>query len=184
MKTEEIKIFKNVTEILDYYSFVSNEKKDEVGHKSFWVPLEGQLKWMSNGLGTITYFEVVNNDLKDRGDERFNSKFLYKMHSEYIKNLEITQGENQSIYLKADGFDDCLIGVGFTFGKFGTLVYDQAKVIEKLKSDGMTEEEAFEYYEYNILGACLGDNMPIFVEKCTIEQVQDLIDMEDQNNDS
>jgi hypothetical protein len=33
-----------------------------------------------------------------------------------------------------------------------------------MKRDGMTEEEAYEFYEFNIACAWVGDKTPIFVE--------------------
>jgi hypothetical protein len=93
--------------------------------------------------------------------------------------------EHKTSYLKADGFDDCFMGVGFSFGRHGVLVYDETKVIENLVKQGMTEEEAYEYYEYNILGACLGDNMPIFMRQCSMNEIEELLNPEElQNNDS
>lgn len=190
MNIEQIKVFKGTQELIEHYSFVSSEKKDEIGHKHFWVPLEHQLKWLNNGLGQITYFEVIENtDSKNQNKgELASGKFMYKMHSDYVKNLELGANlKNESAYLKADGFDDCLIGIGLSFGKHGTLVYDQAKVIQKLEEQGMTNEEAFEYYEYNILGACLGDNMPVFVEHLSMKEVEELLSLEkgiDYSNDS
>jgi hypothetical protein len=65
--------------------------------------------------------------------------------------------------LKADGFDDCLIGICNTF-KGAVFLYDETKVIEKLmRRDGMTDEEAWEFYEFNILGAYVGDYTPIYL---------------------
>jgi len=41
----------------------------------------------------------------------------------------------------------------------------------------MTKEEAFEYYEYNIVGASVAENMPIFVDNISyndfIEQYEE-----------
>jgi hypothetical protein len=190
MKIEQIKVFAGTKELIEHYSFISNKKKDEIGCNYFWVPLEHQLKWLNNGLGTITYFEVIENkDSKNKNEGELKSTpFMYRMHSEFVKNLEMGDVlEEKTTYLKADGFDDCLIGIGLSFGRNGTLVYDQAKVIEKLEQQGMTNEEAFEYYEYNILGACLGDNMPIFVEQLSMKEVEDLLSLEkgiDYSNDS
>ena len=67
--------------------------------------------------------------------------------------------------LLADGFEDALIGVGQQFNK--TLaVYDRQKCIEILiDRDGMSEEEAVEYFEFNVTNAWVGENTPIFFEK-------------------
>ena len=66
--------------------------------------------------------------------------------------------------LLADGFEDALIGVGQQFNK--TLaVYDRQKCIEILmERDGMTDEQAVEYFDYNVTGAWVGENTPIFFE--------------------
>lgn len=66
--------------------------------------------------------------------------------------------------LKADGFDEAIIGQGNQFTKSPVLVYDAEKVIDILcKRDGMTDEEALDYFYYNIEGSWMGENTPIFV---------------------
>jgi hypothetical protein len=176
MKTEQIKIFTSTKDLLEHYSHITTEKKDEVGHKHFMIPIEHQLKWFNGGLGSITYFETIKNDkISVKGEH------LYQMHMEYVKNLKMGEIKDNELtepaYIKADGFDDCLIGLGFRFGDRGTLIYDQKKVIKKLMQDSkMTEEEAFEYYEFNIIGAYVGENMPIFVSNFTMDEIQEMIE--------
>ena len=186
MKTEQIKVFTSTKELLEHYSHITTEKKDEVGHKHFMIPIEHQLKWFNDGLGSITYFETIKNDKISE----VKGKHLYQMHMEYVKNLKMGEIKDNELtepaYIKADGFDDCLIGLGFKFGNRGTLIYDQAKVIQKLIDDSegkMTEDEAFEYYEFNILGAYVGENMPIFVESCTMDEIQEMIDQDCPENE-
>lgn len=66
--------------------------------------------------------------------------------------------------LLADGFEDALIGVGQQFNK-ALAVYDRQKCIEILmERDGMSDEEAVEYFEYNVTGAWVGEYTPIFLE--------------------
>ena len=66
-----------------------------------------------------------------------------------------------------DGFDDCIIGVLERFGMDSIVLYDKQKVIEKLMAPlagfPATEEEALEYYEYNMLGSWIGERTPGFV---------------------
>lgn len=70
-------------------------------------------------------------------------------------------GEDSLVF--ADGYDAALIGVGCHDG-VSIAVYDQNGVIDVLRQrDGMTLEDAVEFFEYNIQGARFGDNMPIFV---------------------
>ena len=65
--------------------------------------------------------------------------------------------------LLADGFEECLIGVGSRCGQPDIAVYDQDKCIEVLIAQGMTDEETVEYFEFNVLGAWVGEETPIFV---------------------
>tara|TARA_R110001592_G_scaffold82565_2_gene244456 strand:+ start:111 stop:368 length:258 start_codon:yes stop_codon:yes gene_type:complete len=66
--------------------------------------------------------------------------------------------------LLADGFDDAFIGIGQQFSKF-MAVYDKLKCIEILSDQGMSEEEAEEYMDYNVTGAYMGENTPVFIER-------------------
>ena len=66
----------------------------------------------------------------------------------------------------ADGFDDCIIGVGYRGGGAGAvIVYDRDQIICKLvENDGMTADEAEDHFDYNIAGAYLGEKTPIFAQ--------------------
>lgn len=69
-------------------------------------------------------------------------------------------------FLTVDGFEDCLIGVAERFGGLLTLAYDKDKILKKMMDrDGMTWEDAEEYFDYNIVGAWVGDKTPIFISK-------------------
>ena len=70
--------------------------------------------------------------------------------------------------LFADGFEDCLIGLADGFGGNECLAYDKSKMIAKLESEGMTNEEAHEYFDFNIGGAYVGSRTPIYIT--TIDQ--------------
>jgi hypothetical protein len=65
--------------------------------------------------------------------------------------------------LFADGFDDAIIGITNGFNGPYTVVYDINKIISRLIEDGMTHEEAEEYFDYNIIGAYVGERTPIYV---------------------
>jgi hypothetical protein len=65
--------------------------------------------------------------------------------------------------LKMDGFDDCIIGVSERFGQPNHIVYDFDKVLKKLMSQGMTQHEAKEWYEFNMVGAYVGETTPSFL---------------------
>ena len=67
--------------------------------------------------------------------------------------------------LKADGFDEAILGVVQRIG-IEAICYDLNKVIEILMTrDGMDEEEAWEYYQFNIAGAWVGESTPLFLQR-------------------
>jgi hypothetical protein len=61
-----------------------------------------------------------------------------------------------------DNFDDCIIGISEQFGEGNRIVYSKDIIIKKLCEE-MSEEEALEYYDYNILGGYFGEQNPIFL---------------------
>lgn len=64
--------------------------------------------------------------------------------------------------LFADGFDDAILGVAERIGTEPVVAYSTPKIIEILSRD-MTEDEAVEYFEFNILGAYVGERTPVFI---------------------
>ena len=66
--------------------------------------------------------------------------------------------------LKADGFDDCIIGYDYGIGDI-RLIYSVKKILNSLvKKDYMTDEEAIEYFEFNMRGAYVGEKTPIWCQ--------------------
>jgi hypothetical protein len=71
--------------------------------------------------------------------------------------------EHDEELLLMDGFDDCIIGICESFGGESVVAYDYDRVIASLESQGMSEEEAVEYHEFNQLGAYVGERTPVFI---------------------
>ena len=67
--------------------------------------------------------------------------------------------------LLIDGFADCFMGICTRMGQEDIALYDKAKMLDKLVSQDMTYEEAQEFFEFNIIGAWVGDRTPAFFEK-------------------
>ena len=80
--------------------------------------------------------------------------------------------------LLADGFDEAIIGQTYdVVVQEDRLVYSLVKCIEILvQKDGMSEEEAFEYLEFNTLCAYVGQDQPIFVDAEYFGSIEDLYD--------
>lgn len=74
--------------------------------------------------------------------------------------------------LLVDGFDEAIIGMAERINLGPVVAYDTNKII-KILADDMDDELdeeskivlAYEYFEFNILGAWVGDNTPIFINK-------------------
>jgi hypothetical protein len=78
------------------------------------------------------------------------------------------QDEIKELYpdaLVMDGFDDCIEGMCFQYGKPPVIAYNKQKVLQKLMDGGIeTLEGAEEYFEFNQLGAYVGEHTPVFIE--------------------
>lgn len=76
--------------------------------------------------------------------------------------LELYNQDDQM--LRMDGYDDCIVGVCCRFGQVPILAYDYRRVINKLMEEqGMSREEADEWFNYNQIGAWVGDGTPCFI---------------------
>jgi len=66
------------------------------------------------------------------------------------------------VMLKADGFDSAAIGTAYVRNN-DVLVYSVEKCLDVLMQQGMTMDEAVDYFEFNVGGAYVGESTPIFV---------------------
>jgi len=67
--------------------------------------------------------------------------------------------------------ENALVGMCVQFGRPPVALYDYDVVIENLKTDGMSYEEAVEFFEFNIGGAWLGEYTPAFIMRYEDEDV-------------
>jgi hypothetical protein len=89
--------------------------------------------------------------------------------------------------LKIDGFDKALIGVATVWQRKGkgteridTLVYDGELIVSILvEHSKMSFDEALEYISFNIEDAYVGNNTPIIVWPCSMEQVDENSESDD-----
>ena len=72
--------------------------------------------------------------------------------------------------LTADGLQEAFLGMGRRCGQPDIAVYSTAKCREILqKRDGMTYSEAVEYFEFNIAGAWVGKETPLWLEQMSYQ---------------
>jgi len=63
--------------------------------------------------------------------------------------------------LKADGFDDSVIGTCYNTGR---IVYSIERMLVILMDrDEMSMEDAMDYFSYNVAGAYVGEMTPMYV---------------------
>jgi hypothetical protein len=85
------------------------------------------------------------------------------------ESLEEVLAENEALLLepRAD-YDSCIIGIGYRFSTGPLAVYSIPLILKVMEGWGMTEEEAQEFFEYNTLGAWMGEGTPLFMHPFTI----------------
>ena len=77
--------------------------------------------------------------------------------------------------LIADGLNDAFIGIIMRFNVLEPVAcYDYDRVIQVLMEDGTTEEEAIEYFEYNVIGAWVGERTPCYLRRMSLDEAIEL----------
>lgn len=66
--------------------------------------------------------------------------------------------------LRADGLEDAYLGYVVNTHHKSVAVYDAHKCVEILMRDGMSDEEAWEYLDFNTFCAYVGENGPLFIK--------------------
>lgn len=84
-----------------------------------------------------------------------------KDKAQFNDTMQRMVGEIDDLLL-AEGFDEALVGVA-SRGGVAVAVYDRAKCVEILARE-MTEEEAEEYFDFNVAGAYVGIKTPVYVD--------------------
>lgn len=79
------------------------------------------------------------------------------------KREYLSEFEDDVMVLEPSQFDEAIIGTVQRVDRSPVVCYSVDKIVEILMEDGMSQEEAYEYYEYNILGAYIGEGTPMFL---------------------
>ena len=79
-------------------------------------------------------------------------------------HIEEVLANNEACLLEPrDEYDACIIGLGYRCSTGPLAVYSIPLVLGVMRGWGMDEEEAEEFYQFNTIGAWMGDGTPIFV---------------------
>ena len=79
-----------------------------------------------------------------------------------IEDYDIHEFAEGAVIL--DGLDDAIIGIVEEFGNGPRILYSKPKILNILcERDLMTQSEAEEFYDYNILGLYAGEQNAVFL---------------------
>ena len=99
----------------------------------------------------------VCNDNKKKNMDVLDK--IKKIRFERVEILKETIAEYNPEALLADGHDHAIMG----YTNDGRVVYSADQIIGGLINQGMTEEEAIEFFDFNIAGAFVGEYTPIYM---------------------
>jgi len=75
----------------------------------------------------------------------------------------------------AEGLNEAFIGLMMRFNVHEPIAcYDYDRVIQGLIAQGATEEEAIEYFDYNILGSWVGDRTPYYLRRMSLDEAAEI----------
>ena len=70
-------------------------------------------------------------------------------------------GDDEMLF--ADGFDAAIVGYAQRCGEPIVVVYDAEKAVQCLVDQGMTHDEAVEFFHFNTVDAWVGPRTPVFL---------------------
>lgn len=127
--------------------------------------------------------EQIQNMLKKEATEfglwlsanrkKTKNQYIDELYKEF-KSQYVSGYENPP--LKADGFDEAVKGLTYSYGsETPRIVYDKQAMVQILiEHDGMSEEEAYEYLEFNTWNCFVDDSQPIYYDAMSMDEIDEL----------
>lgn len=99
--------------------------------------------------------------------ERLNNGQPARNSGQDSKRLNIREEladlwDQDLLFMSEPEYDDAIIGVMERAGGSPVIAYDTQKILDILERS-MPMEDAQEFFEYNILGAYMGDRTPVYI---------------------
>ena len=79
------------------------------------------------------------------------------------KDIKDLYGDDEPEILFADGYDKAIAGVIWD-GERTRVVYTTEIILAILMEDGMTYDEASEFFDFNVAGSYMGVYTPLYLE--------------------
>ena len=102
---------------------------------------------------------MSEKDIENQNEEQDVLDKILAIRKERIEQLKEKIGEVNPEALLADGHDNALAG----YDTKGRAIYFVSQIIGNLIKEGMTEEEAFEFFDFNIECAYVGEHTPLYM---------------------
>ncbi len=67
------------------------------------------------------------------------------------------------VFLEPEDYDLAIVGIAREFGRPPRIAYAVPRILAMLKQQGMSDEEAVEYFDFNTAGAYMGEGTPVFI---------------------
>ena len=106
---------------------------------------------------------LLAREMERRMDAKKRKKKPLKARRRELAGIML-EGENEEA-LFFDGLDAAIMGVARRCGHLSLVVYDRDLIVKQLVADGMEEDEAEEFFEFNIAQAWVGENTPLILTK-------------------
>jgi len=87
---------------------------------------------------------------------------ICRTKKQLLKKLKDLMDVDEPIML-ADGFEEAFVGIARQFGK-PIAIYHRDKCIKLLMRQGMTEDEAEEFFGFNVEGCYSGEQTPAYLD--------------------
>ena len=120
-------------------------------------------------LNKVLKIIMKDNELSESDSINFFNENILDKYP-LVSFLYYVDGDRENLanynvdMLFLDGYsDNCLLGVRFRHGHQVIAAYYDFSCIQDLVSDGMIEEDAVEYFEYNTRGSYYNNNTPAII---------------------
>lgn len=98
-----------------------------------------------------------------KAEKKKDKTFNREMLNDYLNEID-------EPILLMDGFDEAFIGISQRINEPILAVYSYDKMVDLLMArDGMDDEEAMEFIDYNCVGAWIGERTPVIVRNILSE---------------
>jgi len=105
-------------------------------------------------------WEIIHKEMKAGSKLPMQAPFVLKGEKDFV--AEVAEENPDMVRLEPhEKFDPAIIGVVERIN-FHVLCYNVAEILLILQDD-MSEDEAREYFDFNILGSWMGDHTPVFL---------------------